>query len=338
MIPCLSPTTNAKHLHSEFDKINEWLVDHVGTNHPWANLEAANRWLEEEQSKTPASQCSRSKQNFFTALSEFGHMMHIVEGDAKKCSRKSAEILANADASSRDAIERVLKGGDSGKIRRIDDLIYQIAKKHADECQPEYEKQFETIVSKAPEKLIDRAVLFTETIVATHLLAEKSDKLPSITSAKEDEILAQVRAFVGDHPIDATDYVVHQMQPIKGNADSGVMCSLIEKFATEDGDAKLAAMHSTDSDGDMDIKHVVDLFNKYLVNPCEDYMNWVDGVMLPVKMDMKIKRNPFDGKEDHPILDAMVVYETCNKFIEGRAKSERDFLKHIEWRVKILAE
>lgn len=306
----------------KYDLINEYLTSQLPDNEDAvANLNLAERWLSELNSD------SRHSEKLAKALEQFVQLKKL-QGD-RLCIGSSANIFnSNYDATS-GSIRRLKEEGASS-ARRIEKVIWDFARRHAAECPAKYKEKYQLLAERMPKKLRDHIEMFMGQIIAQHIVNEDFEA--------RDFNKSEPLSYIERHPIETVSFVYEKMAPIKSHADAILLYKTLDKFASDSFEAR--CLHETDRNNDVDEPKVRELFQKYLVNECQDYINWLEGVFEPVKFDSKLvdisEIFSLDNELDSQFLHSLTYYSSCERFINDKDKALRDFLRYIKWRFKVM--
>lgn len=147
---------------SKYDTINKYLVDHVGSEDPEANLLAAKVWFEFSRGSVEDTKLLKALQ-LFTSLSE------TTTGD--NCGNQAYNILADNDR------ETGGKAHDSlNKLNRVERVVNYYCSRNARECKFEYPLKFSKIYPTLDKINIKRVESYINDEAIKSLLGVKIEK------------------------------------------------------------------------------------------------------------------------------------------------------------------
>lgn len=138
-----------------YRRINNYLVEKVKSDDVGANLEAASKWLEEQEN---------IKQSFLTRtpiedLKKFTALQQVVEDTT--CDHMAYDIMS---ANEKAVGSQVLLGSRQ-TLRRVDKVMLEIFENHAKRCWDVYPVTYRTMKLELDAVLFERAKKLAQTVI-----------------------------------------------------------------------------------------------------------------------------------------------------------------------------
>lgn len=143
-------------LKNDFDLLNTQLVDALGNDNdsPTDNLIIALDWLkvvDGEQEPEPGLNVKRMASK--DALLLFTSLLSLMDPERPLCDLVGMKILQeNEQACDADLMR---PKSEIGHLRRVEDIVHQVAQEHATYCRYEHPKRFAMALNRADQKIVN---------------------------------------------------------------------------------------------------------------------------------------------------------------------------------------
>lgn len=274
-------------IQADYGRINRYLVAHVDTDEVGPNMEAASNWLKEKGgnklallSTTPVSGLKQ-----FTALQQ-------VMG-SPKCDRTEYEIML-LNESAVDLYDLVFE---KRVNRRVDKVMHEIFKDHAEKCHQVYIDEFRS--KELDSVVVERVTNITETIL------------------EKKRFIIPTRIFYSPQYL-FDEYVV-QALTIDDCTGLDYLKAAIEFSAKGDPDVKYLVRIPDELTGKavVHVDKIKDLVKKYLIEPCKAFVAELAPVFVPARFDAKFYNQLDDSNQDYYL--SWVSFMICKALTEHEA-------------------
>lgn len=256
-----------KYYESVYEKINKYLVDKLEENdNTKDNMESALEWLSSLEGN------SFMNGNLIKALKQFTSLTKI-EGE-NMCTRNSYGILRKNDLATRgNAHKRITK---LGAMRRVDKIVYEYSIQHAIDCFREYPRKFAIKRAQLDQTQLSYVEPLFDHIFQTILRPSSFLGIFSNPDRKKN--------------VDPTE-VVRDIRSLN-RADVGeATLERMRYYARNDPDNKYLDFVNDDRSGKYIIRDdkVKELYEKYIVKPCEYYIEQLGfDILIPMRFDLQM--------------------------------------------------
>lgn len=279
-----------KSTQAGYRRINDYLIKQVRENDDVsANMEAASRWLKEQESKKTS--CFSSVP--ISSLSKFTALQQVI--DDSKCDRTTYEIMrANEEATGRSNLESEEKA-----FRRVDKVILKIFRAHAERCYKVY-----PVICREKFKQLDGQIV-----------KQAVDLAKTLTFYDRDFRIPEQRF---NQPANLYDRYIRNsisIEPYLG----GILKVVLNNNAKGDPDLKYLKKTIDERTGKSVINKgkIKDLVQKYMIEPCKMFVeNFDSDVFTPARFELR-----YYTVKEKPSTD---FYLTWSFFMICKAVTEND--------------
>lgn len=298
--------TEAVTFEKEYDVINDYLNEKPELSTPEDILNAVIQW------KNELIESESSKKSLVKALDQLTALKRLDEV-GRLCRGTSGLVIETNNLAAGDVVEKVKNGG-LEQIRPIDRLVYHYAVRHSHECPQDLKQHFERISAKMPEVLKNRIKFFMDSLISSHFVQDRF-RAPNLDT--ENPVI-----FIEQNPFETREFTTKSMTQIGSHEDLGLILNALKKFSLENKNFKRQILYSKGNSGEKVKKQKLQaLFQEYLVNPCTDYTNWLNVILVPMRFDFKLsdptKLLSKDEPNDLNLLRALVYFELCERFLDN---------------------
>lgn len=257
-----------------YDKLNEYLVTKVVDNDEVEpNMEAASKWLE-DQNKVRLKFITKAP---IDDLRKFAALQQVVADT--RCDRRAYEIMRPNEK----AVGLHQKKDFGEVVRRVDKVMLDIFKKHAEKCLSVYRQVYRTKRAQLDEAVRKRVERLAETIIRTN-------------------------AFTGPWYLALTPSNLINRY-IKYNLTVGSFAGIKKALYTAliansegDVDAKYTRSIANEQSGQQTIHgdKIKDLIGKYLIEPCRRYeAEMGPDLFIPAEFEARVFRKIEASDKDY---------------------------------------
>lgn len=279
------------HVQSHYTRINRYLVAHVGSDDVAANLEAANNWLK----KRDGGKASCFSTAPISDLKKFTALQQVV--DDTKCDGSAYAIMrANDEA---DNLHKLLDVH-TQVARRVDRVMLQIYKEHAEECHATYPLQYRKIKDQLEDEMLMQTVNLVRTLVEKD---RSTEKLPEHVFYKPQKLFVKY---------------IQSAVSIRRYAGSNVFRQALILSAGNDPDIIYLSKVPDKASGKMVVRKdkLEDLMQRYFIEPCKHFNDALGAkVFIPAAFDARFY-SKVDKTSDKEFYLSWSCYMICKAVIE----------------------
>lgn len=310
-LPDVSPDNNydfirifaGLYYQNSYRHINNYLVDKVDEKEDVvANLKAATEWYEKER----LNSWNIFNKHLVGALEQFTALNRILEGE--KCTRNSYAILLKNDRATSGKTHKARSK--LGPFYRVERVIYQVAMDHAIVCKNKYPQLFEQKYAQLDKESIERVEALSNDII-NQLMNEKKS---FFRETKKFETFEQLQ----------------HVKTINGKKEAQIAYDALKLFARQDSDVRYLKKVLDEKEAVMRVNRdkFVNLFKKYLVEPCAYYVRELGpDIFIPASYDIIMfdKEDRYEQNDDRSkFFLGWIRYKLCGLLI---GKDQKGLIK-----------
>lgn len=269
-------------LESEYQNLNNLLVDETKTLDPETNFDIARKALIEDEKRNNKQAANAKK--LFLALSTLKDI---------KCNSLSNIILRsnfNAGGFKKDIV--VMKKGK----RRVDKIYAQILEQHSKDCQGIYKRKAADKLANMDKKLVDYVRIFSEKPIEHYSSDEYAPKKDSNYLTRLHNIIFGWRAVSFSAEPSDVYYTLKVITEKENDSDAGYLNKV---------DDEREGTYKIDEEG------FKMLYERYITKPCSYYVNQMKDVFEVAKFEMLSFPVVIEDGED--FYKAWAAFELCQE-------------------------
>lgn len=286
---------------ARYGRINSYLFEKVTSDNVNANIEAAFKWLKEQESVNQ-SILSRTP---IRDLKKFTALQQVI--DDTKCDRAAYEIMRANEA----AVGLIWMLDLRLPLRRVDRLILRIFEDHAKKCSQIYPARYLAMRSQMDEATVERAESVGRTI---------------INAAKYKLSIKEGVSYYNPSNL-ISEYIKYN--PKIGDFQEEVFHDALRASAKDDPDVKYASvvLDERTGKGKIHVSKVKELIENYLIKPCQHYVDELGpNLFIPARFDLEFYSDA-DDDEHRNYYRGWSYYQICKAVVRGKMSVYSDVAK-----------
>lgn len=290
---------------ADYGRLNDYLVENVDSDDVAANMAAATTWLLEQQSKKHSFPLLAPIED----LTKFTSLQKVIFDD--QCGWAAYEIMR----ANEQEVNLNRKTKQNELVRRVDKVIGEIFKKHAEKCLDVYPLRFELKVRQLEPTLLERVRVLTNQVVLIdrHLWLQDEDWYRMKSNANDLYL-----RFI-DRP--TTIELITRL--------SGLLNAL--NLSAKD---LLTAKHSQrvthQPSGKLIIRRaeIEQLVENYFIEPCQYYVDQLgQDLFLPAEFEAKFYHSVRDM--NHDFYFGWAAFNICKVLIANKSAAVEHIVRSI---------
>lgn len=304
-----------------YQDINNYLMISVRGNDWRPNMEMASQLLDKEISykkksfskrKSLAVQPFSSNKNpevLIKSLIQFLSLQRVNSEPPDQCAASMTHLLIKNDASAHNAINRKLLAIDesnsresqeaSSSLNRIDEIVFEAARRRAEICYPLYEQEWVILMSSVQSER-QKVAEFFQRLLEQRLGLDKDDK------SVEDivEMLQEDR-----------------LGPIFASGDLNVVFKYLSQMDATSSEPSSDPVDINYFDG----RYWMILFTEHLIEPCDEFVRTLSDVFESFEFDMQLRHHIPENQFSVMFNEDFLNFKMCKKL----QKEQGDFILHV---------